>query len=86
MITWSNGTHTGAPHFMFPKDTSAYEVDMYNFGELWCTTLTAKSFRIVTDYFRTQEEAYEFLDAVLNVLVIKYPNAVCSNFSLLTKE
>ncbi len=85
MITWSTGDTTGTPHFLFPTKSSSYEVDAYSFGDLWCVTLTTpKGFRIVTDYFRTKDEAHDFLEVVVNLLAVKHPDVVCSNFSFLT--
>jgi len=86
MITWSTGDDTGAPHFIFPAKASSYEVDVYSFGDLWCTTLTTKGFRIVTDYFKTRDEAHDFLEVVVNLLGVKFTDAVCSNFSFLNKQ
>jgi hypothetical protein len=88
MIIWSNGTDTGAPRYNFPEEVDEYEINVYTYGtfQLWCTEVKKYSFRIVTDHFKTKEEAYDFLDVVVNILTVKYPNAVCSNFSFLTKQ
>lgn len=90
MITWNDGTTTGLPRFQFPKDVEEYELDLFSFGvygSLWAVGFTTpKYFPIVRDHFKTQEEAYDFVVSVVNLLELKYPNAKCSNFSFLTKE
>jgi hypothetical protein len=89
MIIWKNlGMDSGAPTFNFPKDLTAYEVDAYSYGDnqLWCASITKHGFPVARDHFLTGEEAYEFIEVVVNMLDLKYPNAVCSNFSFLTKQ
>jgi hypothetical protein len=86
MITWSNGVDTGTPRLNFPDTLRLYEVNAYTFGDgLWSVTVAKMPyFPIVHDQFRTQEEAYEFVVVVVNLLELKYPNAKCNNFSFLT--
>lgn len=92
MITWSNCTTTGEPRSNFPKRLERYHVDVYTFGDtlwnvtLWTVDITTRKYSIITDHFKTQDEAYEFLDGVVNLLELKYPNAVCSNFSYLSHK
>jgi len=86
MITWSNGTDTGVPRLNFPDTLRLYEIHAYTFGDgLWSVTIAKMPyFPIVHDHFRTGEEAYGFIEVVVNMLDLKYPNAVCNNFSFLT--
>lgn len=90
MITWSTGSTTMPPRFNFPKELDAYDVDAYTFGSnpnaLWNVSVLKHGFGIVHDHFRTQEEAFDFVVSVVTMLEMKYPNAVCNNFSFLTKE
>ena len=90
MIYWKNtGTNSGAPTFNFPAELPAYEIDVFSFSEhhLWCAAITnTRGFTVARDYFLTGDESYEFIDAVVNMLELKYPDTSCSNFSFLTKE
>lgn len=89
MIIWKNlGMDSGAPIFRFPEKLDAYEVDVHSYGDhqLWCAAITKRGFTVARDHFSTGEEAYEFIEVVVNMLDLKYPNAVCSNFSFLTKQ
>ena len=89
MITWSNGMDTGVPKMNFPDHVRLYEIELYSFGnhDLWAVGIhKMPHFPIVRDHFRTQEEAYEFVVSVVNLLELKYPNAKCNNFSFLNKE
>lgn len=90
MITWNDGSTTGLTRFEFPKKLDAYEIDIFSFGvygSMWAVYVnTPKYFPIVRDYFKTQEESYDFVVSVVTLLELKYPNAKCSNFSFLTKE
>jgi hypothetical protein len=89
MIYWKNvGMDSGEPTFNFPDRLAKYEIDVHSYGDcqLWCAAITKQGFTVARDHFRTGEEAYEFIDVVLNMLELKYPNAVCSNFSFLTKQ
>ena len=90
MIKWNDGTDTGLPKFVYPKSADLYELEVYTFGShenpLWSARVLVKSFPICGDHFRTQDEAFDFVVSVVNLLELKYPNAKCSNFSFLTKE
>jgi len=81
---------SGEPTFNFPDRLANYELDLYSYGDgsvqLWCAAITKQGFTVARDHFRTGEEAYEFIEVVVNMLDLKYPNAVCSNFSFLTKQ
>lgn len=87
MIYWKNvGMDSGQPTFIFPEKLDAYEIDVHSYGDhqLWCAAITKRGFTVARDHFLTGEEAYEFIEVVVNMLDMKYPNAVCSNFSFLT--
>jgi len=87
MIYWKNiDMSSGVPTFNFPKDLDAYEVDVFSYGnnQLWCASILKRGYTVARDHFLTGEEAYEFIDGVVNVLELKYPNVVCSNFSYLS--
>ena len=86
MITWDNGSDTKPPRFNFPDTLRLYEVNAYTFGDgLWAVSIAKMPyFPIVHDHFRTKEEAYDFLDVVVNLLELKYANAKCNNFFFLT--
>lgn len=88
MITWSNGMDTGLPKMNFPDHVRLYEIDVHNFGDgLWAVGIhKMPHFPIVRDHFRTQDEAFDFVVSVVNLLELKYPNAKCNNFSFLTKD
>jgi len=87
MIYWKHtGMDSGEPTFNFPAVLDAYEVDVHSYGDhqLWCAAITKWGFTVARDHFLTGDEAYEFIEVVVNMLAIKYPDAVCSNFSFLT--
>lgn len=91
MIKWLDGTTSSLPRIHIPsKDPEYYEIDVFSFGShkdpLWCASVTHRFFPYGRDHFRTQEEAYDFVVSVVNLLELKYPNIKCSNFSFLTKE
>jgi hypothetical protein len=87
MITWDNGSDTKPPRFNFPDTLRLYEINAYTFGDgLWSVTIAKMPyFPIVTDHFKTGEEAYDFIEFVVNLLGLKYPKISCNNFSFLTK-
>ena len=89
MITWSDGATSGKPLIQMPKRPPVhYLVDMFSYGyhPLWCVEVSTRGFPVARDHFKERCEAYEFLEVVVNLLAVKYPDAVCSNFSFLTKE
>ena len=93
MIIWENlGMTSGEPTINMPsKNPEYYEIDLFSYGAnpnpLWCGAVeSARGLTIGRDHFRTQDEAYEFVVSVVNLLELKYPNAKCNNFSFLPKE
>lgn len=90
MITWDNlGMTSGNPTINMPsKHPEYYELDMFSYGshQLWSVTLHHRHLPLGRDHFRTQDEAYEFVVTVVNLLEMKFPNIKCSNFSFLPKE
>lgn len=84
------GTTSGEPVINMPsKDPELYMLDLHSYGshQLWCGAVeSARGLTIGRDHFRTQEEAFDFVVSVVNLLELKYPNVVCNNFSFLTKE
>ena len=91
MIIWKNlGCNSGEPTINIPSsEIMSYELDMFSYGshQLWCGSVRSpRGLTIGRDHFLTQEEAYDFVVSVVNLLELKYPNAKCSNFSFLTKE
>lgn len=87
MIVWESlGMNSGEPKFRFPALVEVYTLDVSTLSTMWSVNVEARHFQIVHDYFSTQDEAFEFIEVVVNMLAIKYPNAVCSNFSFLNKE
>ena len=88
MIKWANGSDTGLPKFRFPDSVRLYEIELNDFGDgLWAVGIHKMPyFSIVRDHFRTQAEAFDFVVSVVTLLQLKYPNAVCNNFSFLPKE
>lgn len=86
------GTTSGEPMLNMPsKDPEFYMLNLFSYGSnpnpLWCGAVeSARGLTIGRDHFRTKEEAFEFVVSVINLLEIKYPNVVCSNFSFLNKE
>ena len=93
MIIWKSlGCNSGEPTIHMPsKDPESYRLDVHSYGSnpnpLWCGAVeSARGLTIGRDHFRTQDDAFDFVVSVVNLLELKYPNAKCSNFSFLTKE
>lgn len=91
MIIWESlGTTSGEPVINMPSfEIMSYELDMFSYGshQLWCSCIrTPRGLTIARDHFRTQEEAFDFVVTAVNLLELKYPDAICNNFSFLTKE
>ena len=91
MIIWENlGTTSGEPTINIPSyEIMSYELDVFSYGshQLWCGSVRSpRGLTIGRDHFLTQEEAFDFVVSMMNLLELKHPDAVCSNFSFLTKE
>ena len=93
MITWENlGTTSGEPTINIPSaEIMSYELDVFSYGsnqsQLWCSSIRSpRGLTIGRDHFKTQDEAFDFVVSVMNLLELKHPDAVCSNFSFLNKE
>lgn len=79
MITWSDGTTSlGSNHleeFSKPIEVYAFECDNFTKG-LWSVRVYISSyFSIITDFFRTEEEAQEFMQFIRDLFALRFPDA-----------
>lgn len=79
MITWSDGTTSTGTSYLdsnrLKVEEYALECEEFSHGVLIVRVYISPYFTIMTDYFRTLDEANEFKQFIRDLMALRFPDA-----------